>query len=51
MQELEEELQNPTGISTVATPNLNINGVLLSKECGVMLRISDTEGLRSVLFF
>ena len=51
MQELEEELQNPTGISTVATPKLNINGILLSKECGIMFEVSETEGLRSVQVF
>ncbi|KAF8817515.1 hypothetical protein BYT27DRAFT_7199045 [Phlegmacium glaucopus] len=51
MQELEDELQNPTGISTVSAPKLSISGVLLSKECGILYEITNSEGLRSRTFF
>ena len=46
MRELEDELQNPTGISTVSTPKLSVSGVLLSKECGILYEITNSEGLR-----
>jgi hypothetical protein len=49
MKELEDELHNPTGIHTVSPPGLSIDGILVSKECGVLYKISNTEGLRSVL--
>lgn len=48
MQELESEIQKPTGISTVAPPKLSISGVLLSKECGIMYELKNTEGLRYI---
>lgn len=51
MKELEEELQNPTGISTITPPKLSITGVLVSKECGILYTLHDTEGLRSRTFF
>lgn len=50
MQELEDELQNPTGISTVSTPKLSISGILLSKECGLLYEITNSEGLRCAIF-
>ena len=49
MQELEDELQNPTGISTVSTPKLSVSGLLLSKECGILYEITNSEGLRYVI--
>jgi uncharacterized protein YbaR (Trm112 family) len=49
MKELEEEIQKPTGISTVIPPKLSVNGVLVSKECGLLYAITDSEGLRFVL--
>lgn len=48
MQELEEELQDPTGIRTVPTPKLTISALLVSKECGIMYEVTKTEGLRFV---
>ncbi|KDR80565.1 hypothetical protein GALMADRAFT_61277 [Galerina marginata CBS 339.88] len=51
MQELEDELQNPTGIWTVPPPKLSISGVLLSKECGLLYEVKNSEGLRSRTFF
>jgi hypothetical protein len=46
MQELESELQNPTGIWTIPTPKLSISGLLVSKECGILYEVKNTEGLR-----
>ena len=46
MEDLEEELQRPTGRRTVKRPPLKLNGVLLSRECGILYSLHDTEGLR-----
>jgi len=46
MEELESELQNPTGVWTIPTPKLSISGLLLSKECGILYEVKNTEGLR-----
>ncbi|KAH0582574.1 hypothetical protein H2248_010506 [Termitomyces sp. 'cryptogamus'] len=51
MQELEEEIQKPTGIWTISAPQLIANGLLVSKECGLMYEMNETEGLRSRTFF
>ncbi|KAF9054394.1 hypothetical protein BJ165DRAFT_1412859 [Panaeolus papilionaceus] len=51
MLEVEEELQNPTGVWTISPPPLSLTGVLLSKECGILLKVTNTEGLRSRMFF
>ena len=48
MQELEEEIKHPTGSSTITVPKLSIDGVMISKECGILYQIEDTEGLRCV---
>ncbi|KAK2463660.1 hypothetical protein APHAL10511_004411 [Amanita phalloides] len=51
MQELEEEIKRPTGRATVGVPRLLIDGMLISKECGILYEIHNTEGLRSQYFF
>lgn len=51
MQELEEEIQNPSGITTISPPPLSMTGVLVSKECGLLYEITETEGLRTRTFF
>lgn len=51
MQDLESEIQHPTGISTVKPPKLSLSAVLLSKECGILYEIQSTQGLRSQTFF
>ena len=48
MQELEDELQTPTGIPTIRAPPLSVNGLLISKECGIIYEVVNTEGLRYV---
>jgi len=49
MQELENELQKPTGVSTVKPPKLSISGLMISKECGIIYEVTNTEGLRFVI--
>jgi hypothetical protein len=51
MQDLESEIQHPTGISTVKPPQLALSAVLLSKECGIAYEIHSTQALRSQAFF
>jgi hypothetical protein len=48
MHDLEDELQKPTGKWTVDRPPLRVNGVLMSRECGLLYRLHDAEGLRYV---
>ncbi|KAF9453591.1 hypothetical protein P691DRAFT_658228 [Macrolepiota fuliginosa MF-IS2] len=51
MQDLENEIQHPTGISTVKPPKMVLTAVLLSKQCGILYEIHSTQGLRSQTFF
>lgn len=51
MEELENELGEPTGARTAPRPPLLVDAVLLSRECGLMMLIERAEGLRSRLFF
>ncbi|KAF5383788.1 hypothetical protein D9615_003714 [Tricholomella constricta] len=51
MQELEDEIQKPTGVWTIDPPKLSVTGLLVSKECGIMFEVNETEGLRSRTFF
>lgn len=49
MQELESELEHPTGITTAPRPPLKLNGVLISKDCALVYVIQEAEGLKSAL--
>lgn len=53
MQELEEETLRPTGASVRRRPEMGMRAVLVSRRCGVVIRLGEkgTEGLRTVLFF
>lgn len=51
MRELEAEMLNPTGITTVKDPGIKIEGVLVSKECGFVWELQDGEGVRSAAWF
>jgi hypothetical protein len=46
MQDLEDELQKPTGKWTAKRPALRLNGMLVSRECGLLYRLHDADGLR-----
>ncbi|KAH7885835.1 hypothetical protein F5I97DRAFT_1809172 [Phlebopus sp. FC_14] len=51
MRDLENELQKPTGKWTVDIPPLRMDGVLLSRPCGILYRLHDAKGVRSLSFF
>jgi transmembrane E3 ubiquitin-protein ligase len=51
MLELEEEYRKPTGIHTVTPPKLEVDILLLSKECGILYEMKNLEGTRSGAFF
>lgn len=46
MLELEHELFDPSGISTVEPPEMILKGVLISKSCGILYHIDESTGLR-----
>lgn len=46
MKELENEIDLPTGITTIQPPPLIMNGVLLSVDCGILLQITHATGLK-----
>lgn len=46
MQDLEDELQKPTGKWTTKRPPLRLNGMLVSRECGLLYHLRDANGLR-----
>ncbi|KAF8433251.1 hypothetical protein L210DRAFT_3623175 [Boletus edulis BED1] len=51
MQDIEDELQKPTGKWTAKRPPLRLNGMLVSRECGLLYHLHDADGLRSQSFF
>ena len=51
MKELEEEMEHPTGITTVPRPALKMNAVLMSKECGILLEMREALGLKAQRFW
>ncbi|KAF8507963.1 hypothetical protein BU17DRAFT_57057, partial [Hysterangium stoloniferum] len=51
MRELEAELDKPTGISTVRAPPLVLDGVLISKNCGILLESRDAKGMKLQKFW
>jgi hypothetical protein len=50
MAELEDETMEPTGRHVARRPPMLVDFVLLSRECGVLIRVERAEGLRSPLF-
>lgn len=49
MEELEEEIEKPTGIWTARPPELRLEGVLISQDCGVLFRFTETTGLKCAI--
>ncbi|KAL4250477.1 hypothetical protein ABKN59_006994 [Abortiporus biennis] len=47
MKELEDEIDEPTGITTVPRPPMKMNGVVVSKNCGMLYVLKDINGLKS----
>ena len=50
MLELEQEVLDPSGISTVESPKMTLNGVLVSKLCGILYHIDESTGIRYVTY-
>lgn len=46
MEELESELEYPTGVSTAPAPPLILDGVLISKNCAFLLETREAKGLK-----
>lgn len=46
MLELEQEIFDPSGISTVDPPKMILEGVLISKPCGILYHIDGSTGVR-----
>jgi transmembrane E3 ubiquitin-protein ligase len=51
LNELENEMDEPTGISTVSRPVLKMNAILLSKECGILIEMREGEGMKAPHFW
>lgn len=49
LQEVEEEIQEPTGISTIHAPDMKLQGVLLSQNCGILYELPDISGMKSAI--
>ncbi|KAI0365183.1 hypothetical protein BV20DRAFT_973479 [Pilatotrama ljubarskyi] len=47
MDELEKEIEEPTGITTIKAPELVLDGVLLSQNCGILYEVKHTLGVQS----
>jgi hypothetical protein len=50
MLELEHEIFDPSGISTVDPPKRTLSGVLISQSCGILYHFKESIGLRYVVF-
>lgn len=48
LEELEHEIDEPTGITTVRSPDMKFRGVLVSKNCAMVYELPEIEGMKSV---
>ncbi|KAG9018045.1 hypothetical protein FRB90_012548 [Tulasnella sp. 427] len=46
LKELEDEMQYPTGISTVSRPPVIFDGILISPDCAVLVELNELDGMR-----
>ena len=51
LDELEAEMDDPQGISTVSRPEMKMNAILLSKDCGIMIEMHDGDGMKAPHFW
>ncbi|KAF8674018.1 Ring finger [Rhizoctonia solani] len=51
MQELESEMEDPTGARTVSRPPLKLDGLILSPDCAVALTFKDAVGMQASIFW
>lgn len=49
MLELEQETFDPSGISAINPPKMILNGVLISKSCGILYHVHESSGIRYVV--
>ncbi|KAH9926336.1 uncharacterized protein BXZ73DRAFT_49527 [Epithele typhae] len=47
MRELEREFEEPTGITTVRAPELALEAVLLSQDCGLLYEVQHATGVQT----
>ncbi|KAI0644285.1 hypothetical protein C8Q79DRAFT_913528 [Trametes meyenii] len=47
MDELESEIGEPTGITTVKSPEFSLEGVMLSQDCGILYEVKHVLGVQS----
>ncbi|THH29492.1 hypothetical protein EUX98_g4697 [Antrodiella citrinella] len=47
LQEIEQEIDKPTGISVVGSPPLIMQGVLISRNCGILYELKEMTGVKS----
>ena len=50
LEDLEEEIDHPTGISTVRPPKMRFQGVLISKNCGILYELPEITGMKYIMF-
>lgn len=48
LEELETELENPTGLSTIPSPPLFLDTAFISKPCGILVENRGMKGLKYV---
>ena len=48
LKEVEDEIQEPTGISKIRAPDMKLQGVLVSQNCGMIYELPDISGMKSV---
>lgn len=46
LQEVEDEVDNPTGITTARAPEMKYRGVLISQNCGILYELPDIKGMK-----
>lgn len=46
MQELENEMNEPTGIRLPSRPRLSMDTIALSKNCGIAIKANHLKGLK-----
>ena len=49
LQEVESEIDNPTGVTTVRQPQMRLKGVLMSKDCGMLYELPEETGMKCVV--
>lgn len=49
LQQVEDEIDEPTGVSMIHAPDMKLQGVLVSKNCAMVYELPDISGMKSVL--